>query len=529
MEGGFGILIEIPKILPEVFLKNMQILLGDEYDLFIQSYSSPTLRGLRYNGFKVAGFQPTHPTSQKLLKEFHKNFMAKDFKLHENTIRVPWCSYGFIYPSDLKPSKSILYNAGAYYIQEPSAMCPVEVLGVSSGHRVLDLCAAPGGKAVQIADHMGDSGLLVANDASPSRSRALVNNIERAGVNAVVTTEQPYKLAERFPEFFDRILVDAPCSGEGMFRRDPNSVKAYNSNKPEVCASLQRQILHHAAKMLKPGGRMVYSTCTFNPLENEGAIATFLSEHEDFTLLSIDHKQLGIQQGRPEWLKKWQDCDNGINFDNIPNEIYEELKKTGRIWPHLSHGEGHFVALLTKKMKNGASNEISQIRDDEKENCNDSCFSCPKGIKSTKKIPKEFLEFCMSNICILYPQCKIVTHGVNLYLQPEPINLDGLRVARSGLFLGECSKGHFIPSQAFAMYLPPVAFEHVANLSVDDTYRYLRGESIPIPEDFSEADKPDKPWVLVCCSEYPNLPLGWARLVQGRLKNKLSVGWVIKS
>ncbi|MCL1844740.1 MAG: hypothetical protein FWF77_02440, partial [Defluviitaleaceae bacterium] len=237
---------------------------------------------------------------------------------------VPWCKTGRYY-TDERPAKTIAYHAGLFYIQEPSAMCPAEVLGAEPGQRVLDICAAPGGKSVQIAGKMRGEGLLVSNDASASRSRALVKNLERAGVtNAIVLIEQPRKLAARFPEFFDRILVDAPCSGEGMFRRDPDAIKAYTANKPETCAVVQSEILRHAAKMLAPGGRMVYSTCTFNRVENEDVIEAFLQKHPDFALVEIDHSALGIQAG------------------------FDAEQKTARIWPHLSCGEGHFIALIER-------------------------------------------------------------------------------------------------------------------------------------------------------------------------------------
>ena len=454
MEGGFCVLI-----LPESFLANIKELLGEEYESFLDSYSSPSLRGLRLN-----------------LKKVNTTFtFANGLK------SVPWCNSGYYYNEELRPAKSIYYQAGLFYIQEPSAMCPAEVLDVKPEHRVLDLCAAPGGKSVQIGGYLSDEGVLFANDASPSRSRALVNNLERAGIKAIVTTEQPYKLANKFPNFFDRILVDAPCSGEGMFRRDPDAVKAYTNSKPEACAITQKEILHNASIMLKSGGKMVYSTCTFNVLENEGTITEFLSTHKDFSLVSIDHKLLGISQGK--------------------------LPETARIFPHRTQGEGHFIALLQKNKNSDDENE--QAKNQNNENL---------------KMPQEFLLFCSENLYVNFQNWLIVAHGVNLYLQPESINISGLRVARSGLFLGENSKGRFTPSQALAMYLASANVRYSINLSEENAWRYLHGETLPVPSDLSAIIT--KPWVQIC---YDNYPLGWARLVQGRLKNKLPVGWVVNS
>ena len=448
--------------LPEIFVNQMKDLLPpDEFSAFCKSYDNPTVRGLRLNRLKPSNIFSGLP-------------------------RVPWCAEGRIYPDTDRPAKSIFYHAGLFYIQEPSAMCPVEVLKPQPGHRVLDLCAAPGGKSAQIAGHMQGEGLLVSNDASPSRSRALVKNLERMGVtNAVVITEMPKKLADRFPEFFDRILVDAPCSGEGMFRRDPDVVKAYTANKPEACVEMQTDILRHAIKMLKPGGRLVYSTCTFNTMENEYLLAGMCERNPELTVVPIDHAALGISQG------------------------LAGLPQAGRIFPHLANGEGHFVALLEKMCESNASGRPRAIAptSPQTENC-----------------PKEFTEFRNQYIVGNFPAGYIVSHGANLYLQPEPLDLRGLRVARSGWYLGECTKGRFVPSHALAMGLRKSDFLYTVDLSEENANRYLHGESLDASEMFDTQPK-DKLWVVVC---YEGYPLGWARLVQGRLKNSLPVGLVVK-
>jgi len=444
-------LIEKMIDLPEIFLNRMKDLMdAEEFSAFTKSYEEPPLRGLRLNLLK--------PTK---IDDLDKGFFTP----------VPWCNEGFIFPSDMRPAKSIAYHAGLFYIQEPSAMCPAEVLKPQPGEKVLDICAAPGGKSVQLAGHMRGRGTLISNDASASRSRALVKNLERAGVtNAIVTTELPKKLAERFANFFDCILVDAPCSGEGMFRRDGDLIKAYSANKPEACVLMQREILFFAAKMLKPGGRLVYSTCTFNPMENEDVIAGFLAGQNDF-----------------------------------------ELKKTNRIWPHLAPGEGHFVALLEKSAGKHSAG---------------TCGSA--GVISANAFSQEFSEFCREFlqddfVGAMFPRKRLILHGTSLYLQPERLDLRGLRVARSGWLLGESAKGRFVPSQALAMGLRKEQAKFTADLSEEDATRYLRGDSLELPSESVISHKSNKPWVLIC---HESFPLGWARLVQGRLKNNLPTGWV---
>jgi 16S rRNA C967 or C1407 C5-methylase (RsmB/RsmF family)/NOL1/NOP2/fmu family ribosome biogenesis protein len=424
--------------LPEIFLSRMESQLGaEEFSAFCDSYLQPRLRGLRLNVLKQGQIPPGEP--------------------------VPWCSTGYYY-GESRPSKTIAYHAGLFYIQEPSAMCPAEVLCAAPGDRVLDLCAAPGGKSVQIAGFLQGRGLLVSNDASASRSRALVKNLERAGdTNAVVLTEMPQKVAARFPAFFDKILVDAPCSGEGMFRRDPDAVKAYTANKPDACAAVQKEILRHAAVMLRAGGRMVYSTCTFNTAENEDVVAAFLAAHKDFSLL-----------------------------------------KTERIWPHKAQGEGHFVALLQRHGEAGEG----------RGEANSTQRNTPSAA------PREFSEFCTEFLNDPFHAKNFVQHGINLYAQAEPLELKGLRVARSGWFLGEVKKNRFVPSQALAMGIRKKDARFTADLDTPNAERYLRGESLH----YDTPHNSPKPWVLVCRE---NSPLGWARLVQGRLKNHLPTGWVV--
>ena len=417
-------------ILPDSFIQRIKDI--PDFDRFIKSFDCKPYKGQRFNPLKI------NPQIKAL----------------------PWCKTGQLIDSTL--SKTLDYHAGLFYLQEPSAMSPVEALKPKKGEFVLDLCAAPGGKSTQIAGHLLGEGLLIANDSSASRCKALVKNIETAGIkNAIILTETPYKLSLHFKEFFDAILVDAPCSGEGMFRRDNDTIKAYNENKPMACTKLQNEILFYAAKMLKPGGRLVYSTCTFNRIENEDVIKNFLYNHKDFYIKKINLN--GLVEG----------------FDNIGS----------RIWPHMATGEGHFIALL---YKNGKTSENTKI----KTNNPPKCF-------------EEFIQLDLKN-------GSYNTIGETLYFKPYDINLNGLRVAKSGLELGDIKNHGFIPSYHLAMSLKEYNF--CINLSEADAWRYMRGESL-------EFNKKGKAWVLVC---YNNYPLGWARLVQGRLKNHLPKGRVVK-
>ena len=457
---------ELRSPLPESFLVHMRDLLGDKLEDFLAEYHKPARRGLRFN----------------LLKTVDVYDLDAD-----PLVPVPWCREGYQYPNQARPAKSILYNAGLFYIQEPSAMCPAAVLRPMPGQRVLDICAAPGGKTVQLAGFMQDRGLIVANDISPSRCMPLVKNLEMSGVtNAVVLAENPAWLASRFPAYFDCILVDAPCSGEGMFRRDPDTIRTYADNSPEICVPLQLEILRHAAGMLKPGGRMVYSTCTFNTLENEGVIASFLSMHQDFMLLPIDHEGLGLACG----------------YSNVTGGI-AELCYTARIWPHTGPGEGHFIAHMVKA---GSSMSSSQL---------------PEEVTSAK-FSKEFVGFCEENLTSFMLDRVVVQHKKSLFLQPVDLDLSGLRVIRSGWHIGEIAKGRFTPSHALAMGITKAQARYAIDLPEPDALRYLKGESLDAPDNLIVQS--NKPWVLIC---FRGFPLGWVRLVQGRLKNQLPAGWVI--
>ncbi|HOJ09220.1 MAG TPA: RsmB/NOP family class I SAM-dependent RNA methyltransferase [Clostridiales bacterium] len=407
--------------LPDEFLTKMQEILNkDEYKAFLMSYNMPRYYGLRVNTLKISV----------------ERFMEiSPFKLE----RIPWTKDGFYYNEGENPGKHPFYYAGLYYIQEPSAMLPATVLDAKPGEYILDLCAAPGGKTVQIAAGMKGEGLLMANDTSAERLKALVKNIELCGVrNAIVTNEQPQKLAAKFPGYFDKILVDAPCSGEGMFRKDENAIKSWGKYKCDNCAVIQKDILEYADVMLKPGGRLVYSTCTFSPEEDEMIIGNFLKKHNDYDVLKIP-LTAGIERGKPEW--------GGGDV---------RLAGTVRLWPHKVKGEGHFTAVLEKTAAFDGHINDKQTQNQE-DNFSDNSFSkniyikdinYSRNINHSKDInsgidtlPKEyagyFKEFMKDNLNIEIDG-NFMLIGNNLYYFPVPLpDLSGIKVVKFGWYLGE--------------------------------------------------------------------------------------------
>ena len=452
--------------LPVAFIKNMREILGEEgLAEYLDSFEKPKFTGLRVNTSKIS------------VEEFLR---ISPFKLR----RVPWTENGFYYTEEDSPTHHPYYYAGLYYIQEPSAMAPAAVLPVERGERVLDLCAAPGGKATELGAKLNHTGLLVANDASASRTKALLKNLEVFGIpNLLVTSEMGDRLDRYFHEYFDKILIDAPCSGEGMFRKQAHMIPAWEKQGPEVFANMQREILRQAAELLKPGGTMLYSTCTFSKLENEGSIDGFLAEHPEFTLEEIP-RQEGFCSGMPELV--------GSRFP---------LERCVRLFPHKIDGEGHFLALLKK-----AGEKIP-------------CAPEPAGRPG--RIPAE-LEAFFQDVSMPMELSRIVVKDTKVFLMPEGVGrCPGLRFLRSGLYLGELLKKRFEPSQAFAMALKKEEYASVIDLSAADdrVIRYLKGETLEIED--GESSRPEG-WQLVCVDGYP---LGWGKLIRGTLRNKYFSGW----
>ncbi len=307
--------------LPELFEEKMKNLLGAEYDEFRRSYGKERRQALRVNPAKLSAAE---------MKE------RSPFTLEP----VPWAKNGFYYGAEDRPGRHPWHEAGVYYIQEPSAMSVAELAGVQPGERVLDLCAAPGGKSTQLAAALEGRGLLVSNEIHPARAKILASNVERMGIpNAVVTNEPPERLSSHFPAFFDRIVVDAPCSGEGMFRKEEQAVLQWSQENVELCARRQQDILEEAAGMLRPGGVLVYSTCTFAPEEDEKSVVRFLLKHPEFSVKKTEAYE-GFAPGRPEWVRLTEDEKEGISPERL-EEILTSVRDTFRLLPHRWAGEGH--------------------------------------------------------------------------------------------------------------------------------------------------------------------------------------------
>lgn len=446
--------------LPKDFIDKYTYLLGEEAEAFFATYNQPKASGLRVNP----------------LKGSTDTFLAKQpFQLQP----VPFCETGFYYEEAEQPGKHPLHAAGAYYIQEPSAMFVGEVLSPEPGDIVLDLCAAPGGKSTHLAGRLQGDGLLLANEIHPVRVKALAENVERLGVrNCIVTNETPAKLAARLSGFFDKILVDAPCSGEGMFRKDPDAISYWSLEHVENCAKQQREILHHAYAMLKEGGTLVYSTCTFAPEENEQIIEWLLAEYPDMELIPIA-KEHGLAPGRTEWSRKETDMTSAV-----------------RLWPQLLKGEGHFVAKLRK---HGPSS--SKVK--------------PVASTVTKQQFKEYEAFAKQTLS--KPAAGILfTFGMQLYAVPESSpSFDKLKVIRAGLHLGEFKKNRFEPNHALALALQPDDVQHVISLESEqeEWKAYMRGETLQTGGSHG--------WSVVTIDGYT---LGWGKETQGILKNAYPKG-----
>lgn len=466
--------------LPQSFLDSMKEILGEDYEAFLAGFDGQRQYGLRVNTLKMN------------LEEFER---IAPFHLK----KVPWISNGYFYEAEDAPAKHPFYSAGLYYLQEPSAMTPASRLKVQPGERVLDLCAAPGGKATELGAALQGEGLLVANDINTARARALLRNLELFGIsNSFVTNEPPHVLAERFPEFFHKIMVDAPCSGEGMFRKNPAVVDSWQEKGPEYFSKLQREIIVQAADMLLPGGMMFYSTCTFSPLENEKTITHLLKERPDMEVIPMEDYE-GFAEGLTSY--------RGEVFD-------ESCKLCRRIWPHKMSGEGHFMALLHKK--SGTQQQVQQTVSQSSiwwEKC--------KGLNKEQKAAAE--DF-FSHVNIAYDGKRIDVRGDNLYYLPAPkYDGRGLHFLRNGLFMGEFKKKRFEPSQPFALTLHAQDFDQVLDFPADDERlsRYLRGETLDV-SDLIAGEKKRKGWQLVMVAGHP---LGFGKLVNNNLKNKYPAGW----
>lgn len=443
--------------LPEKYINAMKDLLGDEFDSYIESFNDKRLYGLRVNNLKIS--------TEDFLK-------ISPF----NLTPIPWIENGFFYTDEEKPGKHPYYYAGLYYLQEPSAMTPANLLPVSVGDKILDMCAAPGGKSTELAAKLNNTGLLVSNDISASRAKALLKNIELFGPTEVmVINEDPARLVNIYPGFFDKILIDAPCSGEGMFRKDNKLIKAWEKNGPEFYGAIQRDILLYGADMLRPGGYMMYSTCTFSKCEDEDSIKHLLENRPEMSVVHASDYE-GFAHG----------------FDGFDDCI--------RIFPHKMPGEGHFLALL-KKSEDVAGYNYR-----------------PQELKKVK-LADELTDF-LKMVSMPVDLARIQMVEDRAYLIPElAYDYKQVRKLRAGLLLGEVKKNRFEPSQAFAMALKMNEFAQIINLKCDDpnVIKYLKGETIEIEDSCVKSG-----WNLVCVDGYP---LGWGKLTGTTLKNKYHAGW----
>ena len=426
-------------MLPEAFLQRMEAQLGSEYPAFLESLERPRAVALRFNPMKEE--RPMLP------------FVGAP---------VPWEPEGFYYDPETRPGLHVYHEAGVYYLQEASAMAPVALLDPKPGERVCDLCAAPGGKTTQIAGRMLGQGFLVCNEINPKRAKILSRNIERMGVaNALVTNEHPEMLASRFPGFFDRVLVDAPCSGEGMFRKEEAAVTDWSQETVQMCARRQREILDSAARLVRPGGRLVYSTCTFAPEEDEETVAAFLEAHPEFTPEPVE----------APWF--------------VPGE-----NASYRMWPHKLLGEGHFAAVLRKTQ--GESGEVPACSGEK----------CPKAWESFAK-----------ELDITLPEGKAVSFGQSLYWAPMELpELNRLKVLRPGLELGTERKGRFEPAHALALWLKTCAVAESFPPESPEMKAYLHGDVVPSGK---------KGWCLVQAGGYA---IGWGKGDGSVLKNHYPKG-----
>ena len=450
-------------------MRQMQDLPEDGFAKFLHALTEPPQAGIRANGLKI-----TPSELESLLLDLE---------------RVPWCADGFYMPPVFRAGKSPLYHAGLYYIQEPSAMSAVEALGVCPGDKVLDLCAAPGGKSTQLASALGGGSVLVCNDVSRSRLKALVKNLELAGaINTVVTCEEPRRLSRVFSQYFNKILIDAPCSGEGMFRKDKDVQKAYSDQKVEAFARLSKEILECASLMLAPGGRLLFSTCTFNKTENEDTAEDFLARHPDFYPVEID-------------------IPGGEEFERGFGRHGEYFR---RLFPHRVRGEGHFLALFERE---GAL-------PDNRAFCAQQSFRKPT--KGQYHALRTFEEDALYQDALLN-MGDVFAMGDTLYSLSLPRGfppLEGVRLVKTGLRLGEVRGAHFLPGQALAMALTKsdanytVDFDHTSTQVI----KYLKGDTL-------ELGGAQQGWVLVCTQGHP---LGWAKARDGTLKNKYNRHWLME-
>jgi NOL1/NOP2/sun family putative RNA methylase len=528
--------------LPIDFVDKMRDLLKDEMNAYLASYEEPRAFGLRGNTLKLD------------IEEFAR---LSPFDIEQ----VPWAAEGFYYHEGERPGKHPYYHAGLYYIQEPSAMAPVELLDIQAGERVLDLCAAPGGKSTQIAAKLQGTGVLVVNDNHSDRVKALVKNLELFGVrNAVVLNERPERMLKTFAEYFDKILIDAPCSGEGMFRKEEDMMSKWQSHTVADFAQMQRELLGQAAQMLAPGGTIVYSTCTFSPEENEAQIAEFLDGHSEFEVVEAQLCS-GFSRGRPDWLRAPWARDGAYSERAI-----SAVSRMVRLWPHRLKGEGHFAAVLRHRGSSGAAAGAPVVDAAADDAARDDAAARDAAVKATAApqdaaggkrsgrgaslrsartragsaaaVPPSvsleplaaFGRELLRSGSVPGGAERLVLYGEHAYAAPEGVpELSGVKVVRPGWYIGSLHKGRFEPSHALAMGLRMGEAARVINLESSDSrvIRYLKGETLEIAAEevqvlASASEISTKGYCLICIDGYS---VGWGKWNAGLLKNEYPPGW----
>jgi NOL1/NOP2/sun family putative RNA methylase len=463
--------------LPQAFQARMADLLGPETPAFLASLEDAPAAGVRTNTLKLpaaalAALSPVPLTP------------------------LAWAPEGFWMPEAARVffnGRNPLHAAGAYYLQEPSAMAAAGLAGVQPGERILDLAAAPGGKSTHLAARLGQRGVLIANEIHPSRVWTLAENLERCGVrNAVITQETPERLAEHFGAFFDRVLVDAPCSGEGMFRKSAEARQAWSPDLVRGCALRQGDILSQAARLVRPGGTLVYSTCTFAPEENEGVVAAFLARQaaagRRFHLLPAPPEAGSLSPGQPDW--------GGVGAP-------AELAHAVRLWPQRQAGDGHFIARL--RLEDGPLPSMPR----------------PAPASLPRSVAQAWQTFAADSLVSLdfLASHTLSLHGSYLYALPPGLpDLDGLRFIHPGWWLGAMHKDRLEPAHALALGLAASDARRVRRLEQAEVARYLGGESLPNSEE-------QRGWTLaVLPTPVGLLPLGWLKASGGQLKNAYPKG-----
>jgi 16S rRNA C967 or C1407 C5-methylase (RsmB/RsmF family)/NOL1/NOP2/fmu family ribosome biogenesis protein len=559
---------------PDEYLSRMKELLNGEYDEYLRSLETTAYKALRLNPLKAEEAQLL-VLLNKMIPGTEKP--AADGNAGDSLIKpgqVEWEPLGYYYSDDradgdtdagyglriMQPGKSPLHEAGLYYIQEPSAMLPVAMLmgdtdviaaspgGSDSGkdacekrcERILDLCAAPGGKSTQIASYMRGRGVLICNEIVPPRAGILSENIERMGVrNALVLNETPQKLKDCFIDYFDRILVDAPCSGEGMFRKNEQAAEEWSTDNVRMSAERQDEILDCAASMLKPGGILVYSTCTFSREEDEECIERFLERHSDYMLKEqyklFPHRIKGeghfaaklvrMAAGYPEDKGNAENCEESAASED--KEFAEDGGEAGIIkgasgYCVCGSYEGISIAeyLEGDSKGNGKSKEVRSGR--EEKSGKRKPGKKDAGAKETvgKEVgQREFKEFCkavLTEDAVKRLKGRLLWFGDNLYLMPEGApGTDGLRVKRPGLQLGTFKKDRFEPSHALALAMRPEEAAKTVDITLEEAADYILGMTLNCGQDDMRG------WVLVCCE---GISLGWGKAVGNVIKNHYPKG-----